>query len=527
MSFYGNGTRQSRRLAELDVEDLPPPPPPNMQQEQHNNNDQQSLSLNPSPAPPPPNLANPIFIDLLDIDNTSLALESTYSNANTRSPSHITVEDASQSQQPNDPSPSSFTTSVYVPPTQNQQPLQTQWYSPYVPSSSPITHQNPPPPSYQTIQCQRLNQFPPSSTPVPLQHIQHSSTTPHPCNHYHDPTILQHQIDVLNSRLNNLESTITNQFTKLIDKIDNISLPPTPRIQPTPTPIVTNRTAPSQIHNSTHPNQYTTQRPAQYWDPSLGPAPPGHNVINPYQISRPASTQSQSHSPKSTSFRPQPTNTTFQPSASIPLQQQFPNPPQPTALNPLPHQQNQNNPSSTQQHPPVTHSTAAYKEPQWPVYDTTDPYIDWLELMILKASTSTHHNHLITTHPASRKLIFSTNLNQKDNILLFKTLTKGLPTDVRTTFTGTLRRTGHGHDGRELLRRLEEQYGEPSNYTEEGKKQLKEKLETMKRTTSQSFHQFYTMFECHLAKMAAAQAPIPPDKELATMLLKGFNSNII
>ena len=101
------------------------------------------------------------------------------------------------------------------------------------------------------------------------------------------------------------------------------------------------------------------------------------------------------------------------------------------------------------------HVSSGYdKDPMWPTYNENDTFIDWLEIMLIMASSSCKHQHLVIYNLQNNQLEFCSSLNQQDNILLYKTLLDGLPPSIATTHASTLYRTHHHHDGLALLARL-------------------------------------------------------------------------
>ena len=110
---------------------------------------------------------------------------------------------------------------------------------------------------------------------------------------------LQHDVNIINHRLNTIDSTMSSQYDALLAKLDNILISQSSanRNGPTTTPRITNVT--NQHHTSTNPNTpsnststttsaptpvpTSTHQPACYWDTTQGRAPSGYNIINPYQ----------------------------------------------------------------------------------------------------------------------------------------------------------------------------------------------------------------------------------------------------
>ena len=95
------------------------------------------------------------------------------------------------------------------------------------------------------------------------------------------------------------------------------------------------------------------------------------------------------------------------------------------------------------------------------------------------------------------------------------------------TYKGAMRRHRNNFDGIDLLRRLQKGHDDAKIYTQDGKKQLRRNLEKMRRNKDETFKQFYRRFEDHLTTMVSADATIPIDKDLAILLLKGLDSQII
>ena len=166
------------------------------------------------------------------------------------------------------------------------------------------------------------------------------------------------------------------------------------------------------------------------------------------------------------------------------------------------------------------------KEPTWPVYGEGEPFIDWLEMMLITALSSPKHQHLVGYNQANQ-LMFRTPLNYQDNILLYKTLIDGLPSTIATSHASTLRRTRQQNDGTALLSRLQQEYDRSQSYTDTGKQNLVDQLRAMKRGKNESFLSFYQKFERHLTTMYDAEADIPTDKELAKLLLIGLDSQTL
>ena len=168
------------------------------------------------------------------------------------------------------------------------------------------------------------------------------------------------------------------------------------------------------------------------------------------------------------------------------------------------------------------------KDPKWPIYDEKNTFIDWLEMMLITASSSRKHQHLVVYNVNnSNQLEFRTPLNNQDNVLLYKTLLDGLPSDIATSHASTLQRNHRHHDGLALLARLRNEYNKLQNYTESGKQNLIDKLRTLTRRADENFKDFNQRFEKHLTTMHDASADIPADKELAKLLLIGLNSTTI
>ena len=177
-------------------------------------------------------------------------------------------------------------------------------------------------------------------------------------------------------------------------------------------------------------------------------------------------------------------------------------------------------------HTPYHLANATDKDPTWPEYQEGDPFIDWLERMQVTASSSRKYQHLIM-YNSSNQLEFRSNLNQQDNILLYKMLLDGLPTSIATAHASTLRRTRHYNNGTALLARLRQEYDRSKTYTDTGKQNLIDQLRSLKRQKGESFKTFYLRFERHLTTMHDASADIPTDKELAKLLLIGLDSHTI
>ena len=272
-----------------------------------------------------------------------------------------------------------------------------------------------------------------------------------------------------------------------------------------------------RVSSSTNANQ-------QFWDPTMGRAPAGYNIINPYNVSTRSTLHPHQHpTPAPVPAPPQPTRHPYSNHSQVPQAVQQPTvPPAATAAPsstttmPIPTQVNttygyqptQNHqPTSTyptsnhvynstavpqshsfnpMYHTPYHLANATDKDPTWPEYQEGDPFIDWLEQMQVTASSSCKYQHLIM-YNSSNQLELRSHLNQQDNILLYKMLLDGLPTTIATAHASTLRQTCHHHDGTALLARLRQEYDHSKTYTDTGKQNLIDQLRSLKRQKGESF----------------------------------------
>ena len=436
------------------------------------------------------------LIDLLSDDGFSLETQSYH----TDTPNHpLPRQQSFMSPVPppypprQSPSPSSGSvTSVYVqadPPSQhaNSTPPATQldeWNTStnimtYAPTNGTTVQ--------QATQSQPIVQ---STTPTHQQQIEQLQR---------DQATLQQNVRQINTSIQQLDTTMLSQYNTLMDKLTmllntspntNNSIPAamgsgthvTPRVNnvtfaattvnPQAQTPVNQPTASSSTQvriNQNTSSRVNTTNPVSYWDPSMGRAPIGHQVMNPYnsaarqQQSVPptnttvpsstmanASTVRGTTNPQGTStyaHHPTPSHTGVQQTTSVPstAQQstapnqgfqppgnqpsvapaqshhqpsgmhaqrpsmqppQQPGPPAPTPYVQPTQQQPQfaTYPTTvppTQTFHPMYQSTPFHmapsmdKDPTWPIYKEGEPFIDWLDMMLVTASSSRKFQHLV------------------------------------------------------------------------------------------------------------------------------------
>ena len=352
-------------------------------------------------------------------------------------------------------------------PIQNQQPSQetiapspTLYQQPNVPhnnshSSGTSIYIPSDPPQHQTHEYHHSDNNPPNTPSQYNPSIPADSSThqPTPFTGTEPNQHMQSQISTLENRLTTLETTITNQFsimmgylnpnnapgTTLPDPNDSIATNATPNARspqpsdPTPrrnninssaaasqrekNPVYsTNKQAMPTVQSSVNPSPHTHQQSnpsnstnvstAQYWDSSLGRAPSGYTVMNPYV----APTQCQSVQPPTQSApvsSNQPTVPVTNPSAptTIPLSTSLPPDP------PSNHVFNQNHVPN-----PTPSAYSSVKPPTKSAQQTTSiPNQHTTPQSSIPKSTSSHNpsrrftaqptNHQSTAMPTSNPLV--------------------------------------------------------------------------------------------------------------------------
>ena len=115
------------------------------------------------------------------------------------------------------------------------------------------------------------------------------------------------------------------------------------------------------------------------------------------------------------------------------------------------HNQNQYNPQQpSSSYPSYNFQLTHHDKPTWPAFNEEDPFVDWLEMMLLTASTSPQHQHIIYTG-TNGKRHFHANLIPQDNALLYKTIIDTLLREMAKTYKGAMRRTNNSFNGMDLL----------------------------------------------------------------------------